>query len=89
MLVRTLGATVVATALVLLPTAAHAAGPVLPASSTVVSAEAPGAAVHAAADPAATAIPDDALMVGLVVLVGGAMLLALTGRRPDDDEPAD
>ena len=88
MLVRTLGATVVATALVLLPTAAHAAGPVLTASSTVVSAEAPRA-VHAAADPAATAIPTDALTVGLVVLVGGAMLLALTGRRPDDDEPTD
>jgi hypothetical protein len=91
MLVRTLGATAVATALVLLPTVAHASGGEHPTSVTVVSpSRTAGVVVAAPAVPTSTPFPTGSLVtVGLVVLVGGALCLVLTGRRPDDDEPVD
>ncbi|GEK22847.1 hypothetical protein CXY01_33670 [Cellulomonas xylanilytica] len=70
----------IATALVLLPTAAHAAGP-----------DATSTSIDHAGPLAATAVPDDDLVeLGLVGLVTSSLVLVLVGRRrPDDDEPAD
>lgn len=90
MLARTLGATAVTAALVLLPTVAQAAGPAAPAATVRTDDRVRGAVVAAQGGPASTGVPTDTLVVlGLVTLVGGAMLLVLTGRRPDDDEPAE
>jgi hypothetical protein len=87
MLARTLSATLVATALVLVPVAAHATGPD-PASRAVVAGQETARTVAAPADPASTALPTDTLVtVGLVVLVGASLVLVLAGRRTDDDEP--
>ena len=93
---RTLGAAAITAALVLLPTAAHAAGsgrrdPVpgelrRAAGGHVVD----GSVVAGPSEIGSTGSPSTSLVVlGLVALVGGALLLVLVGRRPDDDEPAD
>ena len=91
---RTLGAVAIATALVLLPTAAQASdlhGHRTAPAAPQAAARPAGRGVVAAgpSDPASTGPAHYLVVVGLVTLVGGAMLLVLTGRRPDDDEPAD
>ena len=84
---RTLGAAAIVAALVLLPTGAHADEPERHATTVMADAI---PATTSPADPTSTGIPVDSLVVlGLVALVGGALVLVLTGRRPDDDEPTD
>ncbi|KQR10468.1 hypothetical protein ASF78_17455 [Cellulomonas sp. Leaf334] len=79
-----LGAAALTAALLLLPVGAHASGP--------ATSEGHGASVTAA-DPGTsgpTGVPTDSVVVlGLVALIGAALVVALTGRRPDDDEPTD
>ena len=92
---RTLGAAAITAALVLLPTAAHAAAPDVATPSLVSSAErgghvVVGSVVAGPSEIGSTGSPSTSLVVlGLVTLVGGALILVLVGRRPDDDEPAD
>jgi hypothetical protein len=85
---RVLGVTAIATALVLLPSVAHADGPEAPPAATTVVPHAgiEDRPVAGTTVGDAAGVPTGSLVVlGLVSLVGGALVLVLRGRRQDDD----